>query len=110
VLCVCSVVTKAFHPRHLPEQLRGYGSPGVRVPTLDNLRSRSPRSNDDDIQECSAPGASFLEQTLVGGGSMVERRVSSHVDNGGPWRCGVMKSQSQRRTCAAVRAQGGGTV
>jgi hypothetical protein len=60
---------------------------------------------------CAAPfsllGASFLEQ-LVGGGYVVERLVSSRVNNGGPRRCGAV--ESQRRTHAEVRAQGGGTA
>jgi hypothetical protein len=37
--------------------------------------------------------ASFLEQTLVGGGSEVERRASFLVYDGGSWRCGAAESR-----------------
>jgi hypothetical protein len=40
--------------------------------------------------------------------SKVERHVSSRIDDGGSRRRGAAKSQW--RTCAKVRAQGGGTV
>jgi hypothetical protein len=43
-----------------------------------------------------------LEQTLVGGGSEVERRVSSRIDDGGSWWRGAV--ESQRRMRAEVRA------
>jgi hypothetical protein len=40
---------------------------------------------------------------MVGGGSEVERHVSSSISNGGPrWRGAV---ESRRRTCVEVRAQ-----
>jgi hypothetical protein len=53
-------------------------------------------------------GASFLEQTMVRGGSEIVRCVYFRVNDGGPrWRGAV---ESRRRTCAEMRVQGGGTV
>jgi hypothetical protein len=54
--------------------------------------------------------ASFLEQMLARGGSEVEWRASSCVDNGGSRWHGVV--ESRRRTQAEVRAQGrhGGVI
>jgi hypothetical protein len=57
---------------------------------------------------CDAVGASFLEQTLARGGSQVEWRVAFLVDSGASQRLGA--AESQRRTWAEMRAQGGGVV
>jgi hypothetical protein len=53
-------------------------------------------------------GASFLKQTMVRGGSEVERIVSFRVNNGGPRQLGAV--DSRRRTRSEVHMRGGGTV
>jgi hypothetical protein len=53
-------------------------------------------------------GGIILEHMLIGGGSEVERRVCSRIDDAGSRRCGATKSQ--RRTRAEVCVQGAGVV
>jgi hypothetical protein len=57
------------------------------------------------VRHCPPPRASFLEQTLAGGGFEVEWCVSSTVNDCGYRQRGAM--ESRRRKHAKVRAQDG---
>jgi hypothetical protein len=67
----------------------------------------SPRTDASDARCHSPLRASFLEQTLAGGGSEVERRVSSHINDGGSQQRGA--TEFRRRMHVEVCTPGGGT-
>jgi hypothetical protein len=52
-------------------------------------------------------GASYLEQTLARGGYKVERRVSSHINNGGSQQRGAAESRRRMHVevCTLIRLQ-----
>jgi hypothetical protein len=60
-------------------------------------RSGSSRSDDGEERGRSPLGKSFLEQSLAGGGSEVEQRISSRINDGGSQQRGAVKSR--RRGC-----------
>jgi hypothetical protein len=95
--------------------MRRYLVEGIVTTALPRLgySGGNPRSGSPDRMMATwsavlPPGASFFEQTVAGGGSIEERRVSTRVNDDGPrWR-GVV--ESRRRMRVEVRAQGGGMV